>query len=146
MKACCSFSMLIGRVLLSIIFILAGVGKLMDFHGTAAYMTSKGMTMVPLFLYAAAVVEILGGLSLLLGFKTRVGAALLILFLVPTTAIFHDFWNYADPMEQNLQMINFLKNLAIGGGLFYVLGCGSGGCSVDGVCCGKSCKVEEKGT
>lgn len=144
MKSCCSFSMFVGRVLLSAIFILSGVGKLLDFHGTAAFMASKGMTMVPLFLYAAALIQLLGGLSLLLGFKTRVGAALLLLFLVPTTAIFHDFWNYIDPMEQKLQMIMFMKNLAIAGGLFYALGSGSGNCAVDAACCSSSCKIDKK--
>ena len=137
--------MFIGRVLLSAIFILSGVAKLLDFQGTAAYMASKGMTMVPLFLYAAALIQIVGGLSLLLGFKTRFGAALLLLFLVPTTAIFHDFWNYVDPMERQLEMIMFMKNLAIAGGLFYALGCGSGNCAFDAACCSKSCKIDNKG-
>lgn len=143
MKTCCSFSMFLGRILMSAIFIFAGVSKLFDFHGTAAYMASKGMTMVPLFLYAAAVIELVGGLSLLLGFKTRFGAAILLLFLVPVTTIFHDFWNYADPLEQKMELIMFLHNLGLAGGLFYVLGCGSGNCGLDAACCSKSCKIDD---
>lgn len=129
----CSFSLLIGRILLSLIFILAGVGKFMDYEGTAQYMASKGMTMIPVFLYSAAVVELLGGLALLIGYKIRIAAIVLILFLIPTTLIFHDFWN-VDVIAKQLQMILFLKNLAIMGGLFYVLGSGAGKFSLDRCC------------
>jgi len=126
--------MLIGRICLSTIFILAGVGKFMDPAGTSAYMAAKGMTMVPFFLYAAALVEICGGLSLLLGFKARWGGLLLLLFLIPVTYIFHDFWN-SDPAGKQEQMIMFLKNLAIFGGLFYVFSTGAGPLAFDAWCC-----------
>lgn len=133
----CSFVMLLGRICLSAIFILAGVGKFMDFHGTAEYMASKGLTMIPVFLYAAAILEIVGGLSLLLGLKVRWGATILMLFVVSATVIFHDFWNVTDPILQKLQMIMFMKNLAILGGLLYVVSCGAGGCACDACCCKK---------
>lgn len=135
MHSLCSFSMLAGRVLLSIIFILSGVGKFVDYNSTAQYMAAKGMTMVPFFLIVAAVVELLGGLSLLLGYRTRWGAALLILYLIPVTGIFHDFWMIEDPAMRQMQVIEFLKNIAIMGGLFYVLGAGGGKWSFD-ACCG----------
>jgi putative oxidoreductase len=130
MKGLRSILLFIGRICLCTIFLLAGLGKLMDYSGTAAMMASKGMTLIPLFLYAAAAVEIIGALSLLLGYRTRYGVAILLLFLIPTTLIFHDFWNYTGP-EQQLQMIMFLKNLAIFGGLLYVLAFGAGGFSID---------------
>lgn len=140
-KFTCATLLLIGRLCIAAIFILAGVGKFINFDETAAYMASKGMTMIPLFLFGAAMVEILGGLSLALGYKTRLGATILILFLIPTTVIFHDFWNVSGA-EHTAQQINFLKNLAIFGGLLYVLSTGSGGCAWDACCC-KSKQPEE---
>jgi putative oxidoreductase len=142
MHSLCSFSILIGRIGLSAIFILAGIGKFMDYSSTAAYMASKGMPVIPFFLYAAAIVEFLGGLGLLLGFKTRYCAAILALFLIPTTFIFHDFWN-VEGVTRHLQMAMFMKNLAIFGGLFYVIGCGAGRFSVDACCCKKNLECQK---
>lgn len=135
---CCSFSLLIGRLCISAIFILAGVGKFLDFEGTSQYMASKGMTMIPYFLVGAALVEFFGGLSIFLGYRTRFGASLLLLFLIPTTYIFHDFWNLQG-MEQHMMFIEFMKNLSIFGGLFYVLGAGPGKFSLDGSCSESKC-------
>jgi len=121
---------LVGRGLLSVIFLLSGVGKLADWSGTAGYMASKHMPAVPFFLLAAVTFELLGGLSVLTGFKARWGALALIVFLIPVTLIFHNFWAY-EGMEQKTQMINFLKNLAIMGGLLMVAANGAGPISVD---------------
>ncbi|MBA3815055.1 MAG: DoxX family protein [Parachlamydiaceae bacterium] len=126
--------MFFARLCLAAIFILSGVNKFMNFDQTAAYMASKGMTMIPLFLFGAASIQILGGLSLVLGYRTRVGAALLILFLIPATYIFHDFWNVTGADRVALQ-VEFLKNLAILGGLLYVLSTGPGRCACDSCCC-----------
>lgn len=120
----------IGRVLLSLIFLLSGFSKITGWDQTAAYMASKGMFAVPFFLTAAIVFEIAGGLSVLLGFKARLGAAALVVFLIPTTLIFHNFWAY-EGMERQMQMIMFLKNLSIMGGLLVVVGQGAGACSLD---------------
>ena len=120
----------IGRVFLSAIFIMAGVEKIMDPAGTSAYMASQGMPMVPFFLAMTIIFELGGGLSLLTGFKTRWGALALIVFLIPTTLIFHNFWEVS-PDQKQLQMIMFLKNLAIIGGLLTVLAYGAGLISVD---------------
>ena len=105
-----------GRVLLSLIFILSGVSKVMDWSGSAELMTAQGLPLVPLLLGAAAAVEIGGGLLLLLGWNARWGAWLLFLYLIPVTVIFHDFWNFTG-QEQQTQLVNFLKNLSITGGL-----------------------------
>lgn len=142
MKFLCSSMMFLGRICIAAIFILAGIGKFMDFDGTATYMASKGMTMIPLFLFGAATIEILGGLSLVLGYKTRLGAAILLLFLIPTTYIFHDFWNL-EGAERTSQQIEFLKNLAIFGGLLYVIAVGAGRCACD-ACCHKEKNVTEQ--
>ena len=130
MKSLCGFLMFLGRLCISAIFLFAGLGKLLDYEGTAALMEAKGMTMIPFFLYGAVAVELIGALSLILGYKTRWGAILLILFLIPTSIIFHDFWNF-EGMAQQEQAIHFLSNIAIFGGLLHVLCCGSEGYSCD---------------
>jgi putative oxidoreductase len=118
----------LGRVALATIFILSGLGKLAAWRGTAAYAASKG---VPEALLAIATAfELLGGVSVLLGFRARWGALALLIFLVPVTLVFHNFWA-APPPQQQLEMVNFLKNLAIAGGLLIVFGRGAGALSID---------------
>jgi len=116
---------LLGRILLSAIFILSGLGKIGDWSGSAAAMAAQGMRAVPLFLALAIITEIGGGLSVLLGFKARWGALVLICFLIPATLIFHNFWAFTGA-EYRMQMINFLKNLAILGGLLLLVLRGAG--------------------
>ncbi|MEW5807110.1 MAG: DoxX family protein [Acidobacteriota bacterium] len=110
---------LVGRILISIIFLSSGIGKIFQFSGTRQYMASHGIPAVGLFLLGAIFLEIVGGLSLLLGCASRVGAFLLIVFLIPTTLIFHLNWS------DQMQLIQFMKNLAILGGLFLILTHGS---------------------
>src|SRR5690348_15348689 len=88
------YGTLLARILIGQIFLLSGFMKVMDPAGTAAQMASRGMFWVPLFLWAAVAVELGGGLSLLLGYKTRLGALLLFLFLIPVTLTFHNWWTY----------------------------------------------------
>lgn len=125
MKWIQSLLMLLGRIALSLIFIISAYQKVINWDQTAGYMVSKGMTQVPFFLAAAACLEFFGGISVLIGFKSRIGAALLIIFLIPATLLFHDFWN-VDETSRQLQTINFFKNVAILGGLLQVLACGAG--------------------
>jgi len=121
---------LVGRIFLSAIFVLSGVAKLADPSGTAEHMAAQGIPMIGLLLPLAALVEIVGGLSLITGTFARIGATMLILFLIPTTVLFHDFWAYQGP-ERVMQMANFMKNVAIGGGLMLVLAHGAARLSVD---------------
>ena len=117
---------LLGRVLLGLIFLMSGINKIADPAGTQQYMTAMGMTwMTTLFYLGAVAVELAGSLSLLLGYRARAGAWLLFLFLIPTTLIFHT--HFADPN----QMIHFLKNLSVMGGLLYVAVYGAGRLSID---------------
>lgn len=109
----------LGRLALGAIFLMSGLGKLADLSGTAAYMRSAHMSAIPLFLTGAIILEILGGLSVISGLKARWGAIALIVFLVPATFIFHNFWAYQG-MDRQMQMISFLKNVSIGGGLLYL--------------------------
>lgn len=119
------YSALAGRILLALIFIMSGIGKITDFEGTQAYMKAYGMPLTWFFALGAIALEIGGGISLITGFLTRVGALALIVFLIPTTLIFHtDF-------SDKLQLIMFMKNLAIIGGLLTVFSFGAGKISLD---------------
>lgn len=121
----------IGRFLLALIFVFSGWGKIAGFAGTVSYMAAKGMPWPQVLLPGAILIEFGGGLALMLGWKARWAALAIFLFCIPTTLIFHDFW--ALPPEQaQTQMINFLKNLALMGGLLYVVAFGPGALSVDG--------------
>jgi putative oxidoreductase len=117
---------LVGRILLAAIFLMSGIHKIMDPQGTQQYMAAMGMTtLTGLFYVGAIIIELAGSLSLLLGYHARAGAWLLVLFMIPTTLIFHT--NFADPN----QMIHFLKNLTTIGGLIYVAAYGAGALSMD---------------
>jgi len=129
-QTCQALAALSGRVFLSAIFLVSGFGKIADWTGTAALMSQKGMPLVPVLLAGAIAFEVLGGLSILVGFGGRIGAAALIVYLIPTTLIFHSFWAVEATQQQN-QMIHFMKNLAIMGGLFVVAALGTNGYSLD---------------
>lgn len=88
------------------------------------------MPFVSLFLLGAIALEVLGGASIVLGFKARLGALLLIVFLIPATLIFHNFWAFGLQQMQE-QMVHFLKNLSILGGLLFVATHGAGSFSLD---------------
>ena len=120
------YGALIGRILLALIFVMSGMNKIAMPEATQQYMASHGMTVATGVLYVGAIaVEVGAGLALLFGYQTRRAGLLLAIFLIPTTLIFHT--NFAD---QN-QLIHFLKNLAIMGGLFYVAVYGPGPMSID---------------
>lgn len=121
---------LIGRVLLSLIFLLTGFQKLFAWGAVSSAMEAEGMVAVPLFLLLAIAFELLGGLSILTGTYARVGAAALVAYLIPVTLLFHDFWTYEGELRQ-LQTGNFLKNLAIMGGLLTLTSRGAGRLSTD---------------
>lgn len=116
-----------GRVFLGLLFVVSGFGKITGFAGTAAFMASKGMPMAEVLLVGAIVVEFVGGLMLVAGFKARWAALAIAAFLVPTTLIFHN------PLGADgaAQMTQFLKNLSILGGMLYVAAFGPGAWSVD---------------
>lgn len=121
---------LIGRWLIAAIFLMSGIAKLTDTSGTVAHMTSAGIPYADTLATVAGVAEILGGIALVLGLLTRVGAFGLILFMIPTTLIFHAFWNYHGDARLP-QMVNFMKNVAIIGGLAALSAFGAGRFSID---------------
>jgi putative oxidoreductase len=115
----------IGRLLIAAIFLLSGVGKIFNPTGTQAYIAAAGLPLPEISYAIALVVEIGGGLLLLLGYRTRLAALGLAIFTLMAAVGFHH--NFAD---QN-QMIHFLKNLAIAGGLLQIVTFGAGGFSLD---------------
>ncbi len=118
-----SFILLLARVLLGLLFIMAGLGKLGNVEGFAGYMASGGM---PAFLaWPVILFEILGGLVLVAGFQTRIVSVLLGAFCVATGLMYH-----FDPADQ-AQMTNLLKNLALAGGYLALAVVGAGALSVD---------------
>ena len=123
---------LVGRVLLALIFVISGFNKLTHFDGTAGYMAMHGLPLVHVLLVASIAVELGGGLMLLLGWHARIAAAAIFLFLIPITLVFHAFWTVSpsDAMALQDQMNHFMKNLAIMGGMLYIVAYGSGPLSV----------------
>lgn len=116
---------LIGRILLSAIFILAGFNKINGFEGTAAYMTAKGLPMSEVLLVLSIMIELGGGLLILVGWQARWAATAIFLFIIPVTLVFHPFWSF-EGQQAMLQYHNFMKNLAIMGGMMYIMVHGSG--------------------
>jgi putative oxidoreductase len=120
-----SFLPLLGRVLIGAPFLMSGLGKLAAYSGTVGYITSVGLPFPSLAFAIAATVEIGGGSILILGYRARPVALVLTLFSIATALSFHR--NFAD---QN-QMIQFLKNIMIAGGLLQILYFGAGPLSLD---------------
>jgi putative oxidoreductase len=128
---------LAGRILMSSIFLLSGVSKVMGYSGMVAYATAKGLPMAGAGIAIAAVIEILGGLALLTGFQTRIVSWIIFLYLIPVSFTFHNFWAMQG-MERMDNQIHFLKNLAIMGGLLILAAHGPGPLSIDGSRASKS--------
>lgn len=121
---------LIGRILMSALFLISGSLKVMGFHASVGMVIAKGMPLPTLAILGAIVFEILGGLAILVGYQTRIVCWVLFLYLIPTTLIFHNFWADQGALRAAM-MTHFLKNLAIMGGLLFLAELGSGGCSLD---------------
>ncbi|MBK9335881.1 MAG: DoxX family membrane protein [Lewinellaceae bacterium] len=121
---------LIGRIFLSAIFLFEAVDSILFFEKTKITMTQHGLTWnQDMLLYGAIFCLVLGGLMVLLGYRSSFGATLLLLYWVPVTFIVHDFWDY--PKDQiRMQSILFMKDIAIIGGLLMLLGKGSGRYSI----------------
>jgi len=122
---------LAGRLLLAVLFLPAGIGKLTGFAGTAGYIASVGLPLPQVAAAVAVVVEIVGGLALIAGYGTRVAAIVLAAFTLVATFIFHAYW--AVPADQQMvQQLMFFKNVAVVGGLLTLAAWGAGAWSVDG--------------
>jgi putative oxidoreductase len=114
---------LLGRILLSLLFIMAAIGKIKDPAGTMGYMQSVGLPGI--LLWPTIALELLGGIAIIVGYKTRLAAFALAVFSIVAAAIFHR--NFGDQM----QMIMFLKDVSITGGLLLLASSGATACSMD---------------
>ena len=120
---------LVGRILFSLLFIMSVPGHFKS--ETIAYAASAGVPLANLAVPASGILALLGGLSILLGFKARWGGIAIVAFLAPVTVMMHNFWAVTDPTMHQMQMINFMKNLGlIGGALTFVVN-GAGALSID---------------
>jgi uncharacterized membrane protein YphA (DoxX/SURF4 family) len=134
------FTTVVARFLLSLVFLAGAANKILHWHETERFLlntlcewqSSVGFSdslhdclallvpWTPFLMIVATLFELLGGLSILLGIKEKLGATLLVLFLIPTTILIHQFWFVEGPMRE-MQMTHFLKNLAIMGGLLMII-------------------------
>lgn len=130
MNAIDRYAPLIGRILLALIFVMSGFSKITGFEGTVGYIASKGLPLPQLGAIIAIVVEVVGGLMLIVGWKARWGAAALFVFTGAAALFFHNFWA-VPPEQMQIQQIMFMKNLAIMGGMLMVMAHGSGPLSAE---------------
>ena len=120
----------VGRVLLALMFIVAGFGKLSDISGTAGYIASGGLPMATALAVLVGLLELFGGIAVAVGFQARWAALALGLFTLAASVLFHKFW--AVPADQAfVQQLMFMKNMAVAGGMFVVAALGAGPGSVD---------------
>ncbi len=130
MDALQKFLPLIGRICLAWLFVPAGWGKVLGFSGTVGYAASAGLPFPPVMVTIALAIELIAGLALLVGYRARWAAALLALFTIVAAFGFHNYWSM--PAEQQaMQKINFDKNIAIFGGLLFIVAFGAGRFAMD---------------
>ena len=116
---------LVGRNMLGLLFVISGVEKIGAFSDTAVYMASAGLPAVSVLLILAIIVEIGGGGAICLGWQTRLGALVILLFTATVTIVFHRFWNMP-PDQAAVQRLFFMKNLSVMGGLILLMAFGPG--------------------
>jgi putative oxidoreductase len=127
--AIAKFGPVVGRFLIALIFVLSGVAKIGGFAQTAGFMASKGLPIVEVLLVLSIIIEIGAALMLIVGWQARLGAAALFLWMIPVTLVFHNFWAAPAAQLQN-EIAMFMKNIAMMGGLLYIMTYGSGRFSV----------------
>ena len=123
------YAVLAGRQLFSIIFIIASAAH---FGPEAVESAARhGVPLPDLLVPVSGVIALVGGLSVLLGFQARIGAGLLVIFLVPVTVMMHNFWASTDPLTHQIEQAMFLKNLTMIGGALVISYFGAGPLSLD---------------
>ncbi len=123
------YLVLLGRFFYSLIFI-SSLPHLFSSQ-SAGYAAAAGVPMASILVPFSGIIAFLGGASILLGYKAKAGAWLIILFLVPVTLMMHNFWTITDPMARQMQQTNFVKNLALVGCALMLSWFGAGPCSID---------------
>ena len=125
------YIVLLGRIFYSLIFMMAFPGHFSQ--QTIEYATAQGVPFASITVPFSGIMALVGGLSIALGYKAKYGAWILVLFLVPVTVAFHNFWAVAYPVVTRMQQAMFMKNLAIIGGAIFIAHFGSGPLSLDAV-------------
>jgi putative oxidoreductase len=120
---------LLGRFLFTVIFIMSGPRHFLS--QTIAYAASQGVPLASIVVPLSGAIALAGGLSILLGYHAKIGAWLIVLFLVPVTPMLHKFWGITDPMMQQMQMVMFFKNASMLGAALMITQLGSGPWSLD---------------
>ncbi len=120
----------VGRVLLALMFILSGFGKLTHVDGTAAYIASAGLPMASALAVIVGLLELGGGLAIAIGFHARWAALALGLFTLAASMLFHKFWAVPEA-QAHVQQLMFMKNMSVAGGMFLLAALGAGPASVD---------------
>ena len=121
---------LLGRLFFVLIFLMSGP---MHFSSqTIAFAASQGVPLASIAVPVSGVLAIVGGLSILLGYRARVGAWLIAFFLIAVTPLMHKFWTVTDPTMHQMQFVMFMKNVAMLGGALLISQLGSGPWSLDG--------------
>ncbi len=120
---------LLGRLFFALIFLVAGPNHFAS--QTIAYAASQGVPLASIAVPFSGLLAILGGLSVLLGYRAKIGAWLIALFLVGVTPMLHNFWTVTDPMMRQMQMIMFMKNVSMLGGALLITQFGPGPWSLD---------------
>lgn len=120
----------IGRIMLALLFLISGLSKIGGFSKVAGYMASTGIPLAEVALVLSILIEVGGGLMLILGWRVRWAAALIFLWLIPVTLMFHNFWA-ADAAQYQNQFNHFMKNVTIMGAMIYVMAFGAGPLSLD---------------
>jgi putative oxidoreductase len=126
-----SWTLLIGRVLVGSLFLVAGIRHFMFYAGSVGYFTKLGFPAPEAMVWLSIIIHIVGGILLIVGWKTKSASWVLLALVVIATAMAHRFWQF-DAAQYGNQLNHFLKNLAIVGGLLYVVVFGAGAMSVDG--------------
>ena len=119
----------IARVLFSMIFLMTGFSHFST--AAIAYAAYQGVPMANLLVPAAGIIAMVGAVSIILGYKAKIGALLIVLYLIPVTYEMHAFWKIADPMQQQMQLADFMKNISILGGALFFFVQGAGAYSLD---------------
>jgi putative oxidoreductase len=119
----------LGRFFFALIFLMAGANHFSK--QSMGYAVSAGVPLASIAVPLSGVLAIAGGLSILLGYRAKLGGWLLVLFLVPVTLMMHKFWTVQDPMMEQIQMILFMKNVSMLGGALLISQFGAGPFSLD---------------
>jgi putative oxidoreductase len=125
------YVVVLGRLLYSSIFIFSGFQHLLMTHSITAEVAKHGVPLAEVAVPVSGVIAVFGGVSILLGYYARVGAWLLVIFLVPVTLMLHNFWAVADPKLAQTVQVMFMKNMSMLGSALLIAYFGSGPLSLD---------------